>query len=135
MKISELTTAGAIVGTEVLTIVQGGVTKKVSIANATAKSYKVYSALISQSGTDAPTAIVLENTLGTITFTYNNIGKYNILSTGLFIADKTWTIPTVDNLTPLPISIFRANTNNLYLNVESGNDGLYNTSIEIRVYN
>ena len=40
--------------------------------------YKVYTALLSQSGTDAPTAIVLENTLGqTITWSYNGVGTYN----------------------------------------------------------
>lgn len=38
---------------------------------------KVYKALLSQSGTDAPTAIVLENTLGvTITWSRLSVGKY-----------------------------------------------------------
>jgi hypothetical protein len=135
MKISELTTAGAIVGTEVLPIVQGGVTKKVSISNVIGANYKVYSALISQSGTDAPTAIVLQNTIGTITFTYNNIGQYNILSSGLFTADKIWTIPTYNDDTAFEMSILWSNANTLYFNVASGNDSLYKTSIEIRVYN
>ena len=35
------------------------------------RPYKVYTALLSQSGTNAPTAIVLENTLGVdVSFTY-----------------------------------------------------------------
>ena len=39
--------------------------------------YKVYTALLSQSGTNAPTATVLENTLGqTITWSYNGIGNF-----------------------------------------------------------
>lgn len=135
MKISELEIAGTIAGTEVLPIVQDGVTKKVSIADATAKSYKVYTALVTQSGSDAPTVIVLENTLGTVTFTYNNNGQYNILSAGLFTVNKTWCNPGYNDVTPLPISIFTTNANNLYLNVASGNDSLYNTPIEIRVYN
>jgi hypothetical protein len=139
MKISELTSAGSIAGTEVLPIVQSGETKKTSIddiiALAYTPPYKVYSALISQLGTDAPTAIVLENTIGTITFSYNNIGQYNILSDGLFITDKTWTNPTYNDVTVLPISIFRSNANTLYLNTVGGNDSLYKTSIEIRVYN
>jgi hypothetical protein len=46
--------------------------------------------LLSQSGTSAPTAIVLENTLGvTPTFTYNNAGDYTIDCTGCFTANKT----------------------------------------------
>jgi hypothetical protein len=52
--------------------------------------YKVYTALLSQSGTSAPTAIVLENTLGvTPTLTYNNVGDYTIECTGCFTTDKT----------------------------------------------
>ena len=54
--------------------------------------YKVYRALLSQTGTNAPTAIVLENTLGGIvTFSYVSPGLYNINSTGLFTLLKTFT--------------------------------------------
>ena len=98
------------------------------------QSYKVYTALVTQIGTNAPTVIVLENTLGAVTFTYNNNGQYNILSSGLFTVNKTWCNPGYNDVTPLPISIFTTNANNLYLNVASGNDSLYNTPIEIRVY-
>ncbi len=52
--------------------------------------YKVYTALLSQSGTSAPTAIVLENTLGaTPTFSYNAQGNYTVTCTGCFTEDKT----------------------------------------------
>jgi hypothetical protein len=139
MKISELTPAGAIIGTEVLPIVQSGETKKASIDDVLALTYtppyKVYSALISQSGTDAPTAIVLENTIGTITFGYTSAGFYTIISDNLFITDKTWTTPSYNDVTLLDISIFRANANTLWLQVGSGNDSLFKSSIEIRVYN
>ena len=47
--------------------------------------YKVYTALLTQSGTNAPVATVLENTLGEITFSYENQGIYNIVSSSLFI--------------------------------------------------
>jgi hypothetical protein len=139
MKISELTSAGAITGTEVLPIVQSGETRKVTIDDVLAGTYtppyKVYSALVSQSGTNAPTAIVLENTIGAITFGYSSIGFYTIISDNLFIEDKTWTTPGYNDVTLLDISIFRANTNTLWLQVGSGNDSLFKTSIEIRVYN
>ena len=40
--------------------------------------YKVYTALLTQSGTSNPTATVLENTLGqTITWSYNGVGVYS----------------------------------------------------------
>jgi hypothetical protein len=39
--------------------------------------YKVYSALLTQTGTSAPTAVVLENTLGyDITWQYQDVGVY-----------------------------------------------------------
>lgn len=49
--------------------------------------YKVYTALLSQSGTNDPVATVLENTLGqTITWSYNNVGSYN--SSDIIIANQ-----------------------------------------------
>ena len=53
-------------------------------------SYLVYTALLSQTGTSAPTATVLENTLGgTVVWTYNAEGSYIGTLTGAFTADKT----------------------------------------------
>ena len=53
--------------------------------------YKVYTALLTQTGTDAPTAVVLENTLEfTPTFGYSAVGSYII--TGDFVLDKTYAI-------------------------------------------
>jgi hypothetical protein len=56
--------------------------------------YKVYSALITQIGTDAPTATVLQNTLG-VTMTWSRVaeGVYKVTaSSGIFLEAKTWTI-------------------------------------------
>jgi len=50
---------------------------------------KVYRALLTQSGTNAPVATVLENTLGTITFGYDDVGSYSINSVSLFTSNKT----------------------------------------------
>jgi len=52
---------------------------------------KVYRALLTQSSTDAPTATVLENTLGgTPAFAaYDNAGLYSLVGTGLFPSGKT----------------------------------------------
>jgi hypothetical protein len=59
---------------------------------------KVYKALLTQTGTDAPVATVLENTLGTVTYSYTSAGKWIAQSSGLFTLNKTYVIlnPTVN---------------------------------------
>ena len=52
-------------------------------------TYKVYTALLTQSGTDAPVATVLENTLGDIVWTRDTTGQYLGTLTGAFISGKT----------------------------------------------
>jgi hypothetical protein len=53
--------------------------------------YKVYTALLTQSGENAPTAIVLENTLGEVpTYTYADVGSYLCQSSGIFDPAKTF---------------------------------------------
>lgn len=108
--------------------------------------YKVYSALLTQAGTDAPVAIVLENTLG-VTFTWNYIatGNYSIdADSGTpFTADKTTVIVgstpdsgspgigTFGTRTDTQIQIWtRISGNGLARN----NDYLHQTFFEIRVY-
>ena len=54
--------------------------------------YKVYTALLERTGATAPTATILENTLGTITFAYTGPGNYGILSSGLFTINKTFVL-------------------------------------------
>lgn len=54
-------------------------------------SYKVYTALLNQSGTDAPVATVLENTLGgTPVWTRSSTGNYICTLTGAFTLNKTF---------------------------------------------
>lgn len=56
--------------------------------------YLVLSALISQSGTSAPTAKILKNTTGaTFTLSRNSTGNYSLVgSSNVFTTDKTATI-------------------------------------------
>jgi len=50
---------------------------------------KVYRALLTQTGTDAPVATVLENTLGgTPLFGYTGVGEYTVTLVGGFPANK-----------------------------------------------
>jgi len=51
---------------------------------------KRYVALLSQAGTDAPVATVLENTLGgTVVWGYTGVGIYSATLTGAFTENKT----------------------------------------------
>lgn len=61
----------------------------VSCANSTSMAYLSYVAKISQSGTSAPTATEVYNTLGAVTFSYDDVGQYYCLSSNLFTSGKT----------------------------------------------
>jgi hypothetical protein len=92
----------------------------------------------------APVVTVLENTIGNIWFEYNDFGKYLINSSNLFSLSKTMIITSqfynsngvanisfmndvIENTDSLlPIRTWDGTTND---------DLLYNTPIEIRVYN
>lgn len=52
--------------------------------------YKIYRALLNQSGTAAPVATVLENTLGgSVVWTRGGVGRYSGTLSGAFTASKT----------------------------------------------
>lgn len=103
--------------------------------------YKVYTALLSQSGTDAPVATVLENTLGgDVVWSRNDVGDYTLSLTGAFVDGKTYAPNITDIVKDFYID-FNLNLN--YINLltynfttnTSDDDILINTPIEIRVYN
>lgn len=103
--------------------------------------YKVYTALLTQSGTASPTAIVLENTLGvTITFSYGSPGVYSLTATGALTINKTWVIfNNVDNNAGT-IAYNGKGLNGFTIQSRNSvgttaNDLLNLTEIEIRVYN
>lgn len=108
---------------------------------ASGASYLVYTALLTQSGTDAPVATVLENTLGgTVTWSYVGAGSYRATLTGAFPSGKFfafpdyWSIPTDGGSF---MAIFRSNDDSFIL--ETGNDGYLGyysgvSPIEVRVY-
>jgi len=94
----------------------------------------------------APVVTVLENTIGNIWFEYGSVGQYNVKSSGLFINGKTTQMigagaEGVNN--GVFCDIVPNNTNQMYINsvayassVFAGTNGqLFNTPIEIRVYN
>lgn len=57
---------------------------------ASTPDYKIYRALLTQAGTDAPVATVLENTLGgSVVWSRVNVGFYEGTLTGAFTSGKT----------------------------------------------
>jgi|688.fasta_scaffold728325_1 hypothetical protein len=122
------------------------------------KPYKVYTALLTQISTDAPTATVLQNTLGfEPTFSYEVVGQYQINSPILAgfkdISESKTTIlfgqsneVFVNNLGLISYELTNGdfiviNTRGYSPNAGSissltlQNDMLYKTMVEIRVYN
>jgi hypothetical protein len=123
------------------------------------RPYKVYTALVSQSGTDVPTSIILENTFGqTPTWVRADAGQYVLNFTGSPLTEnKTTPTPAgsstgnvlFNRLTNKDSSgfnvqqgylMYQRNANEIYLRSLSDADTfsdeiLENTLIEIRVYN
>tara|TARA_R110000868_G_scaffold54673_2_gene170651 strand:+ start:1979 stop:2572 length:594 start_codon:yes stop_codon:yes gene_type:complete len=84
----------------------------------------------------APVCTILENTLGNVWFTYYDDGKYYFNSNGLFANNKTWTNPTSNDNGSIQFQMFRINDNQCrIIDISGSNNGMVNTSIEIRVYN
>ena len=88
----------------------------------------------------APVVTVLENTIGNIWFSYNNVGEYYVKSNALFTPNKTLAFGSFYN--PGPQIYFYINNSSIGENevfLQTGDpisaDGyLSNTPIEIRVY-
>ena len=93
--------------------------------------------------TGAPEVKVLENTIGNIWFTYYSPGIYNIYSNGLFTANKTFmelsNVTDINNNSSGSIFVgfgLIESDSNLKIQSDAFTDGdMYNTPIEIRVYN
>jgi hypothetical protein len=106
-------------------------------------SYKVYTAILNQGSTDAPTAIVLNNTLGEVTYTYEDVGTYLINSNGLFIFNKTWIYLKDNDGNQQGVFVMVGQNDENSINifsfsdymVSASNSILNNMSLEIRVYN
>ena len=111
------------------------------------RPYKVYTALLTQSGTDAPVAIVLENTLGgEVVWSYDSVGVYVGTLSGAFDVNKTalYTSQSSDSnndVGSVPYIFMEVDTiddilvHSIVKSTNAYSDGLlYRTTIEIRVY-
>lgn len=103
---------------------------------------KVYTALLSQTGTNDPVAAVLgTNSVGVITWTRNSAGSYTGALTGAFPNGKTFVIignANGNTDTQMFTRAFRASDNTINISMQDSGqqfvDVFNNVSIEIRVY-
>ena len=124
--------------------------KKLSASPSYEPPYKVYTAIIRQVNTDAPTLQVLENTLNlTLTPSYSSPGRYFLSPNVLLPLDKT----TVDIGTPHPdantstfkfqYTVIQSTDSLMQLNTFQAGSSIWlqtdncigNNIFEIRVYN
>jgi hypothetical protein len=112
--------------------------------------YKVYTALLTQSGENDPVPTILENTIDeTLTWTYDALGQYSLslspfTGSGPFIVGKT--VVFIGNTLNYNLPLYANNSTSqgtpqnsriVVRNYYEGNlaNNFENVSIEIRVYN
>jgi hypothetical protein len=111
-----------------------------------AVNYKIYRALLTQTGGSDPVVTVLENTLGeTITWLRDNAGIYSANSSGIFLQNKTFLTINKSNYSGRQFSFYRTDNDKLEVVTEyfdsstptfvQDDDILINTSVEIIIYN
>lgn len=104
-------------------------------------SYKKYVAILTQTGTDAPVATELENTIGTMTWAYVSTGVYtvsNVLLTPTkticFIGGNTEETTAMVKQQDTTTGSIKINSLGDYTIVQYNDGIILRTSIEIRVY-
>ena len=105
-------------------------------ANSYSLGYTVYTALLTQAGTAAPVATILQNTTGgAIVWTRTGTGAYTAtISSSLFTSNKT--IVFINGGNPNLATIYWANptTTTVTISTPVSDSKLTGASIEIRVY-
>jgi hypothetical protein len=145
----EITPGLQTVSVDGVTIVGNGTTIS-PLTAVTSTTYKVYSAFLTQTGTTAPVATVLENTLGyDLTWEYTNVGVYTAVGVaGTFEDNKFAFIQGAGNGSSL-VSLWGYNNSldfsemllecydlgNVSISFVTKNNILLNQFIEIRLYN
>ena len=97
--------------------------------------YKSYVALLTQTGTNEPTAIVFENTIGDIEWFWDDNGEYLAYLPGAFPVDKTFARINLSNNTSVIVNTYRLNNDNITVKSGGSDNILNNNTFEIRVYN
>jgi hypothetical protein len=110
-----------------------------------ARPYKIYTALLTQTGINPPVATILDNTIGNIVWTRTSPGIYIGTLIGAFPIEKTFIMAIVGgsgyDTAVLNggggeiYNVYRIDNNIITVNNVNGDDQLNNTPVEIRVYN
>lgn len=105
------------------------------------RGYKVYTALLTQENSDAPTAVVLTDDFnGDFTYLYSSAGRYTINSaSSLFDPNKTFVlVGNTSAINPGELINFAVTSNITLWSLDNtgaqANGVLLNTPIEIRIY-
>lgn len=106
------------------------------------RPYKVYTALLNQSGTSSPTATVLENTTG-LTITWNRSGAFQYNTNEGFSSNPNKIAVFFNYANNGALKVFGSNTYStggdykvgIFLDSAGALEGMVNSTIEIRVYN
>lgn len=103
------------------------------------KPYKIYAALLTQTGTNPPTAVVLgPNEIGNIVWTYIGVGQYKGTLVGAFPVAKLALLGSAEKGNNILTTVTSGNGNDVnistYLSGTLANSFLGDTFIEIRVY-
>ena len=138
LKISQLPASTALQGDESIALVQGSTTKQSTVQDIVNYKMTVYAALLTQTGTAAPVATILQNTTGgTITWTRTGAGEYTAtIANALFTLNKTLVFMNLGEYAGggIPRSVW-TRTSNTEITINTGGDSrITNGSFEIRIY-
>jgi len=111
-------------------------------AAAEATEPKVYVALLTQTGTNAPVATVLKNTLGgTVVWTYDSVGQYHGTLASAFTLNKTvvfHNLPFQQSSDEILIKVITNGEDMIRVNVVNDGfealNGIDSLSIKVEVY-
>ena len=100
---------------------------------------KIYKALITQSGTDAPTVTILENTIGNIVWSYDSTGTYFGTLINAFTENKTFLPQPSEKTHNSCVELLYSDADTVEINTYDvtpvlANDILVGNSILIEVY-
>jgi len=104
------------------------------------RPYKIYVAILNQVGTSAPTATILENTLGgTVVWTRGGTGAYTATLSGAFVSAKTTVLVSNGAINGKNSTAGRFSNNEVSLSTYGftalEDTAMVDGTIEIRVYN
>ena len=98
--------------------------------------YTTYTALLNQTGTNAPVPTVIKNDTGyTYTWARTSIGEYTITASGnAFTNNKTIVFMNLGDYSDFPSSWARTSDTVITIRTQTSDDRLVNGSFEIRIY-